>query len=277
MFAYQARIAVIALSVAAFSAPQSDACEFLRRCFGGATYYRPYTAAYAPVCCARPVCCPQPTVSYMPQTCYRTVYQSVPVVAYRPVTACDPCTGCPRTVMQPVTSYVSQARLVGYTSYRPVVAASYAGACATGCAPVAATAAYPTGVAYPSYAAAGPCCGSSAAVALPGAVGSTVTSVAPSTPLTSPSTTVAPSTVVPPTPQPTFEQPSAPAAEPESRLMQPLELGPSTTLGAPQSLDPQTQDRMAYRTAGPASVTRLVSSNGSITRYSDDGWRAAGE
>ncbi|MGD9723060.1 MAG: hypothetical protein AB7O59_17185 [Pirellulales bacterium] len=314
MFAQKARGAVIVLTCLSLPASQADACEFLRRCFGGhqAAYYAPP----APVCCPQPACCPQPTVSYMPQTCYRTVYQNVPVVAYRPMTACDPCTGCPRTVMQPVTSYVAQPRLVAYTSYRPVVTANYCPSpcatgcapvtaayapspCATGCAPAATTVAYPAvPVAAPAVAApaAPSCCAGSPVVsaAPPGAVGSTVTSLAPATSVpyassgtatpvysSTPGTTAAP-TLAPQsapaqstTPETTFEQ--QPATEPESRMMnpQPLQLNPSTTLGAPRALDPEGGDRMTARPLDSTMTARLVSSVKADVLDGDDGWRAS--
>ena len=113
----------------------------------------PVMAAYAPAC---------PTVvNYVPQTAYRTVYYSTPVTAFSPVAACGPCGQT--TVMRPVTTYVTQARLVPYMTYRPVVAAMPVAACPTGCptaAPVA-TAAY--------YAPAAPaCCGAAPAAATVG-------------------------------------------------------------------------------------------------------------
>ncbi len=105
-------------------------------CCGGRTaytapttaYYMPTTAYYAPTtaCCApttayyAPSCntCTQQVVNYVPQTCYRTQIVNVPVTAYQPVVASDPCTGCPVTVMRPVTSFVRQVQMVPYTSYR---------------------------------------------------------------------------------------------------------------------------------------------------------------
>jgi len=169
MFSHKARSAVMLLTLVTLPVAPANACEFLKRCFGGTTaYYAP-----APACCPQP-CAPQPTVAYMPQTCYRTVYANVPVVAYRPMTACDPCTGCARTVMRPVTTYMTQARLVPYTSYRPVITANYAPACAQpacggGCAPAAVAVAAPAPVqTYAAYApapqpVAPSCCSPSAA------------------------------------------------------------------------------------------------------------------
>lgn len=77
-------------------------------------------------------CAPQPVqAQYVPQTCYRTQYVSVPVTSYRPVTSCDPCTGCAQTCMRPVTTYMYQARLVPYTSYR-IVYSNPCNTCPTG-------------------------------------------------------------------------------------------------------------------------------------------------
>lgn len=74
----------------------------------------------APVIEAAPVAAPT-VVNYVPQTCYRTQYVTVPVTTYRPAMGCDPCTGFPVTTMRPAISYVQQARLVPYTTYRAVL------------------------------------------------------------------------------------------------------------------------------------------------------------
>src|SRR5690349_21761479 len=88
------------------------------------TNYAPVTAApvvAAPACntCAAPTVvnyAPAPQVcNYVPQTAYRSVYVNVPVTSYRPIVAADPCTGCATTAMQPVTTYMTQSRLVPYT------------------------------------------------------------------------------------------------------------------------------------------------------------------
>ncbi|HUY89070.1 MAG TPA: hypothetical protein VMV10_10075 [Pirellulales bacterium] len=76
-------------------------------------------------------------VNYMPQSGYRTQYVTVPMTTYRPATGCDPCTGFPVTTMRPVISYVQQARLVPYTTYRAVLTSP-----ASPCAPVYGAAAY---------------------------------------------------------------------------------------------------------------------------------------
>ena len=166
MIANRLRRALLALIFLLVPASQADAFEWLDRMLGigNTSYYAPTavapayaptavapayaSTAVAPACCRQQTCYSQPTVNYMPQTCYRTVYQLVPVTTYCPTSMCDPCTGCPRTVMRPVTSFVTQASVVPYTSYRPVVTANYAPACGTGCTPTATTVAYPGMGAY---------------------------------------------------------------------------------------------------------------------------------
>ncbi len=82
---------------------------------------------------------PQQCCRYVPQTCYRTVYTNVPVTTYRPISSCDPCTGCVTTCMKPCTTYQRQAQSVPYTTYRMVCETRYtpvtscAPACSTGC------------------------------------------------------------------------------------------------------------------------------------------------
>ncbi len=100
------------------------------------------------------VCTPQGqqlVCNYVPQTCYRAQMVSVPVTTYRPVTSCDPCTGCQTVCMRPQVCYQQQVKYTPYSTYRlqyslqqpacattattyyaPVAAATYA-APATGC------------------------------------------------------------------------------------------------------------------------------------------------
>ena len=148
MIAKKLRRALLALTFLLVPASQADAFEWLDRMLGigNTAYYAP--TAVARTCCRQRTCCSQPTVSYVPQTSYRTVYQQVSATVYRPTMTCDPCTGCPRTVMRSVTSDVTQARMVPYTSYRPVVTANYAPACSTGDGRVSTNVAYPGVRAY---------------------------------------------------------------------------------------------------------------------------------
>ena len=190
------RGALVALTVVTLPASRAEAfCHLFKGWFGApatTTYYAPYTASYAPAGCGQ-------TVNYVAQTSYRTVYVNAPVTTMRPMPAVDGCTGCPTTVMRPVVSYVPQAQLVPYTTYRPVVTA------AAPCCGAVATAAYytpavaaPAAVYAPAPAAPAPCCGGGAAamVAPMGAPGATVPSLAAPTlnyPSAAPLTTAPPS------------------------------------------------------------------------------------
>jgi len=101
---------------------QSSACGWLDCLFGGWCGARSQTTYRVPVYTSPSA--PQ-TCRYVPQTCYRTVCQQVPVTTFQPLTGCDPCTGCPVTTYRPVTTWTYQARLIPYTTYRPV----YSNAC----------------------------------------------------------------------------------------------------------------------------------------------------
>ena len=72
-----------------------------------------------------PVMVPVQQVSYVPETTYRTQYKCVPVTSYKPTSEVDPCTGCTRECMAPVTQYVQQAVNVPVTQYRAVYSTKY--------------------------------------------------------------------------------------------------------------------------------------------------------
>jgi hypothetical protein len=104
----------------------------------GACMRKPPVYAVAPVAApivapvAAPIAAPPPPVmvpvqqtSYVPETTYRTQYQNVPVTTYKPSCEVDPCTGCTRECMQPVTQYVQQAVNVPVTQYRAVTTTKY--------------------------------------------------------------------------------------------------------------------------------------------------------
>ncbi len=116
-------------------------CNYCDPCCGGGgvTTYRPifprlgfrraYFAGYAGhsaghSCCSPcTTCSPCPTpccTQYVPQTSYRACYVNVPVTTCQAVCATDPCTGCPVTVMRPVTTCVQQVRYTPVVTYRPV-------------------------------------------------------------------------------------------------------------------------------------------------------------
>jgi hypothetical protein len=115
MIGPKVRGSLVALAVLSLPSSSAQACDLWHKWFGAptTTFYAPYTASYAPAGCGQ-------TVNYMPQTCYRTVYVNAPVVSYRPVSTCNPCTGGATTVLRPVVC----SALVPCTTYRPVVAAA---------------------------------------------------------------------------------------------------------------------------------------------------------
>lgn len=104
-------------------------------CFGDlfACCRKPPVYAVAPVApVVAPIPAPPPPVmvpvqqtSYVPETTYRTEYKTVPVTTYKPSCEVDPCTGCTRECMQPVTQYVQQAVNVPVTQYRAVTSTKY--------------------------------------------------------------------------------------------------------------------------------------------------------
>lgn len=112
------------------------------------TAYYPTTAYYArtavaasgcSTCVSAPAC---RTCSYAPQVSYKTQIVNQPVTTMQPTTVVDGCTGCARTVMRPITTYVQKVQYVPTTVYRPV--------CSTGCAPACSTCAVSTPTCGPS-------------------------------------------------------------------------------------------------------------------------------
>lgn len=207
------------------------------------TTYRPLFSGWG--CCAAPACnpCATQTCNYVPQTCYRSECVNVPVTTYRPVSSCDPCTGCPVTTLRPTTSFVRQVRYVPYTTYRPT--------CTTGCAPaVATTVAAPVATTYypttiqANAAPAASCC-TPAAPSIPttsyAAPAYAPPAVAPTTVVPS---TVAPTTpVIPATPAPALNgAPGVPQSYDANRPSQPY-----------QELKPIPQDSTGHSTQGSSS------------------------
>jgi hypothetical protein len=250
-------------------------------CGGGTTAYRPYTAAYAPYYAAYPAapacntCSPcAQTCNYVPQTCYRVVYQQVPVTACQPVPTCDPCGG-QVTAMRPVVTYQMQARVVPYTTYRPVYApmVSYAPAavgCPTGNCGTSVTYAAPASTSgcstcnTPSY--------STPSYTTPGSQGVPGSSVPSLPPMSAPQSSE-------PTPSSTFKNGSD-VPDSESRL-RPIP-DPSTQNGTEASnkstnstLTPRllnSDDRTTYR---PLKRTVTVIPVTAEERVDDEGWRPA--
>lgn len=117
---------------AQMASAQCCLADFFAGC--GSCFSRPPVYAVAPV--AAPVMAPVPAApppvmvpvqqtSYVPETTYRTEYKTVPVTSYKPSCEIDPCTGCTRECMQPVTQYVQQAVNVPVTQYRAVTSTKY--------------------------------------------------------------------------------------------------------------------------------------------------------
>lgn len=269
-----------------------------------ATAYRPAAVTYAPTYAVAPACsscntcgyaptCQ--TCNYVPQTCYRTVYQQVPVTSYQPVAACDAC-GNRTTALRPVTSYVTQARLVPYTTYQPTYtptvsyapAATYvpaASGCPTGNCGSGVTYASPVSTASPS------CCGSSTptystpsytspATSYPSATtgipGSTVPSLAPTPAMPSSPSVRTPST---------FREDSSVTTPTEEERLRPI---PNPDYQGSQSTKPESNNAKTNSTLTPKlldgqdrTTLRSAPRNFTVIPVSveepvdNDGWRAA--
>jgi hypothetical protein len=171
---------------------------------------------------------PQVTANYVPQTCYRTQYVNVPVTTYRPATGTDPCTGCPVTCMRPTISYVQQARLVPYTTFRVVLSNASSGCCG------ATTGGYGvSGYAPPAYSGGSACCGQTPSYAAPASVpyyGGTNGS-----PMTGGATTTSPADRRPTLPPETGMPGAAPAEHGSLRpIPDPaIDAAPATSTGLP--------------------------------------------
>jgi hypothetical protein len=215
-----------------------------------------------------PVMVPVQQTSYVPETTYRTQYQCVPVTSYKPSCEIDPCTGCPRECMEPVTQYVQQAVNVPVTQYRAVTTTKYVqmqpGYAAAG-GPVVAPAAAP--VPYPAPpAAVAPAASPFAAPVQTtpqawGAAGSDV----PNQLLQGQPSINAPT--LPPTgyPQPTFQQPIVPQAgtyaPSQPAAVQPQPAAPPALSPAP-SLRPIPEMPRANAATGAAPYQANGSANG---------------
>ncbi|HEY2893053.1 MAG TPA: hypothetical protein VGJ16_02525 [Pirellulales bacterium] len=233
MYGRHVRHSIMILSLSMLTASDAQACHWWKSCFGPApatTFYAPYTASYAPTGCGQ-------TVSYMPQTAYRTVYVNAPVMGYQPVTSANPCTGCATTVMRPVVSYVTQAQLVPYTTYRPVVTQAATPCC--GAAPVM-TSYAPAAPAVPAIMAPAPapapCCGAAAAAPATYAAPATVMTGAP---VGTPGAAVPSLAPMPgyPTPAPALTQQPAMAAP---SLYPPPVATPPAVVAPPANTAPQS-------------------------------------
>ncbi len=259
------RVAAIVLSTAALvlgPAAPSQACGLFNWLFHGCgtTTFRPVTTYYAPAaCCPTTVCSPCVTCyptqvcSYVPQTSYRAEVVNVPVTAYRPVVAVDPCTGCATTVYRPVTAIQQQVRYTPVTTYR------------LSCSP--------TTTYYAPVATSDACC-APATTAAP-----TLSSDAGNTTTTAPSTT----------PQPTFREQSTQRPATDNKSLAPI---PDKSSGgyndngatAPSLVPPDSRSTQAP--ASGWSIRRAVASGAETApnvrpaahaaqpSLDDGGWRA---
>lgn len=207
---------------------------------GGTTAFRPIAAAPSPYMAAMPVapacntgCSPcGQTCNYMPQTCYRTVLQQVPVTAFQPVASCDPC-GNQVTAMRPVVTFQTQARLVPFTTYRPVYTpmtsfAPVSVGCPTGGCPTSGCNSCGSNVSYASPVSSASGCSSCSAASTPSYSNPVYSSPAPSyssTPSYSPAPTNGSSTTPTPALSPseptrpqTFQQDDRGVTDGQSRL-----------------------------------------------------------
>jgi hypothetical protein len=251
------------------------------------TTYRPLFSGLgccaSPVCntCATPACgtCATQTCNYVPQTCYRSQCVNVPVTTYRPVSSCDPCTGCPVTTLRPTTSFVRQVRYVPYTTYRPVCTTGCAPAVATTIAAPAATAYYPTTI-QANAAPAASCCTPAASVSVPATTYGAPTTMTPATPVI-PATPIPALNGTPAIPQNYDANRQSPS---DQQQLKPIPQSDSTQ-GA-NSTRPLLSDPYSRTTRLPATepvdherplVTHAVfaSPSKSDETLDDGGWRAA--
>jgi hypothetical protein len=238
----------------------------------GACFRRAPVYAVAPVAApvVAPIAAPPPPVmvpvqqtSYVPETTYRTQYQNVPVTTYKPSCEIDPCTGCTRECMQPVTQYVQQAVNVPVTQYRAVTTTKYVQMQPGYGAPAAAA---PPAFAAPPGAVAAPPAASAFAAPVQttpqawGAAGADVPQqlipgAAPPAlpPGTVPQQTYQPSYQQPITPQAGTYQPAAPQMMPQPQPSAPPPLAPTPTITPTPSLKPIPE--MPRATATPAPTT----------------------
>lgn len=214
---------------------------------------QPSCGSCAPACpapCPAPAPCAQQVCSMVPQTCYRTVYRQVPVTTYRPVTTCDPCTGCPRTVMQPCTSVTYQAQRVPVTTYKQVCRmVPTAPACPTCQTPGCSTC--PSAV---PYAAASPVMpGPPLASGSPGCSSCGVPQASFSVPQAQPQAYPGPATSLSPVPSPS----SSPMTVP----------GPSSSGGAAETAPTLAPGQGQSQGQGQYPMTQGTSARGTVNTY----------
>ncbi len=129
-------VSAIAVTAAASASHACDGCQGQGADSAYAAHYLPH-AAYHASHAMHATFYSSHTACYAPQTSYQATVVSVPVASYQAVIATDPCTGCPVTVMRPVTTLVQQVRYSPVITYRPVCCPTTCCSPVSCCAPVA--------------------------------------------------------------------------------------------------------------------------------------------
>jgi hypothetical protein len=204
------------------------------------------------------------TSYYVPQTSYRWSYSRISSTRLRPVSAVDPCTGCPTTTYVPVTrrTLLPWLHRRPQMSYRMVCSPT----CAPSCGPVCPTSCGPVCPTSSTIVSGGSCC-PAPATTVPGAI-SGVPSVDPAYG----------------SPPPTFKteegaSPSGPLMEGTQRPHSDLRPTPTptnpTTMERPQLIMPSVKTaaipvrHASYRQVGEPTVTAASAG------LDVGGWRAS--
>jgi hypothetical protein len=263
---------VCGFAVAVLLMPVSSDAGIFSCLFGPAPCAAP---VYAPVVTA-PACgtCVPQTCQYMPAmptVVYRALYQPAVVTAYQPVyqpaAPCNTCTSYAVTAYRPAFPWAYQGRLVPYTTYRPVYAAT----------PVVAYMGCNSCASYSPCDSGSSCSNGGCGTVTYGAPTSGCASCAASATILTPAPSTGVSEAAPAmgaTPQKTFqdqvEKPATntnlkPIPQPDTRL---------NSMPAPQLPDPK--DRTATRSGYSSARVALVASPIQASPAQDnDGWQPA--
>ena len=230
-------------------------------CLSGCSTAAPvtYTSAYATPACATCTTYAPQTRGYMPTVVYRTLYRPTVMTAYRPVATRNTCTSYAVTTYRPVLGWSYQARLVPYTTYRPVYAV----------APVAAYVSCNPCTSYSSSYSCDPCGSGTCGTVTYGATTSGCSScAAPTSQTLTPATDdSAPATSAPQT----FEQETQkPATGPD---LEPIPQTETQLNSMPAPRLPDPRDRTAARSNH--NVVLTASSVESRPIKDKDGWQTA--
>ncbi len=256
-------------AIAVLSMPVSSDAGILSCLFGPAPCAAPvYAPAMAAPACG--TCVPQ-TCGYMPTVVYRALYQPAVVTAYRPVVyqpaaPCNTCTGYAVTTYRPAFPWASQGRLVPYTTYRPVYAAT----------PVVAYMGCNSCASYSPCDSCSPCGGGYGTVTYGAPTSGCASCAAPATVVApAPSTgggEAAPAMGTAP-PKTFQEKVEKPATEPD---LKPIPQTDTRLNSMPAPVLPDPRDRTAARLVRtPARVELIASSVQASPSQDNDGWQPA--